>query len=163
MERLKERRANKMGSVISVSQIFHRRTEMKKNFNVGHTTIFGIIIAFAMMIAGCTPFFGEPSKDAIMQRISSYSYPTFSDDLEYNGLQHGIAKSLSYLHKIPQDRIFVFGKDRYDTHRNQVYGQDNGGEIGEYLIFFTSNDEEYTGCNLKDCYHSGYPRVAELQ
>ena len=115
MERLKERRANKMDSVISVSQRFHRRTEMRTIFNVDHTTIFGMIIVFAWMMAGCTPFIEEPTKDAIMQRISSYSYPTFSDDLEYNGLQHSISMSLSYLYKIPQDRIFVFGKDRYDT------------------------------------------------
>jgi hypothetical protein len=92
VERLQERKANKMGSVVSVSQKFHRRTEMKKNFNVGRTAIFGIIIAFALMMAGCTPFIGEPSKDVIMQRISTYSYPTFSDDMEYNGLQHSIVK-----------------------------------------------------------------------
>jgi len=115
VERLIERRANKMGSVISVSQQFHGRTEIKKIFNVDRTAFFGIIIAFAWMTAGCTLFIGEPPKDAIMQRISSYSYPPFSDDLEYNGLQHSISMSLSYLYKIPQDRIFVFGKDRYDT------------------------------------------------
>ena len=104
-----------MGSVISISHKFHRRTEMKKNFYVGHTAISAIIIAFALMMTGCIPFIGEPSKDAIMQRISAYSYPKFSDDLEYNGLQHSISMSLSYLYKIPPDRVFVFGKDRYDT------------------------------------------------
>lgn len=104
-----------MSILNSESQEFHRYADMKVKLHMGRTAIFGIIIVFALMMAGCTPFIGEPSKDAIMQRISSYSYPTFSDDLEYSGLQHSITKSLSYLHKIPQDRIFVFGKDRYDT------------------------------------------------
>lgn len=115
MERLKERRANKMEAAIAEDQKFHHRKDMKVKLNDGYTVIFGVILATALMMAGCTPFFAEPSKDRIMQRISSYSYPTFSDDLEYDGLQHSISQSLSYLDKISPDRIFVFGKDRYDT------------------------------------------------
>ena len=135
MERLKERRANKMDSVISVSQKYH-----------GRTIIFGIIIAFALLMAGCTSFIGEPSKDAMMQKISFYSYPTFSDDLEYIGLQHSIAKSLSYLHKIPQDRIFVFGKDRYDT-RHMIRSLEH---FLEYIEHHPSSHE------LKDFIRSHY-------
>jgi membrane-bound lytic murein transglycosylase A len=50
-----------------------------------------------------------------MQRVSAWSYPKFSDDMLFDGLEHGISQSLVYLSKIPADRQFVFGKDRYTT------------------------------------------------
>ena len=48
-----------------------------------------------------------------MQRMSAWSYPKFSDDMLFDGLEHGISQSLVYLSKVPADRQFVFGKDRY--------------------------------------------------
>ncbi len=35
--------------------------------------------------------------------------------MRYDGLEHSLLKSLSYLQKIPIDRQFAFGKDRYTT------------------------------------------------
>lgn len=50
-----------------------------------------------------------------MEQISAWSYPDFSDDMTYDGLEHSILQSLSYLGKIPADRRFVFGEDIYKT------------------------------------------------
>jgi membrane-bound lytic murein transglycosylase A len=80
--------------------------------------VFIVITAVVLntMIAGCAPRITKPAKEYAMERISSFSYPKFLDDLEYNGLEFGITQSLSYLYKIPPDRDFVFGQDRYDTN-----------------------------------------------
>jgi membrane-bound lytic murein transglycosylase A len=78
-----------------------------------------LLIAAALVqifIAGCAPRITKPAKDYAMTRISTASYPKFMDDLEYNGLAFGIQQSLTYLNKIPPDRSFVFGEDRYDTN-----------------------------------------------
>jgi membrane-bound lytic murein transglycosylase A len=70
----------------------------------------GVILTtiFILMISGCAP-----TRDKVMQRISAWSYPKFSDDMLFDGLEHGISQSLVYLSKVPADRQFVFGKDRY--------------------------------------------------
>ena len=69
----------------------------------------------ALVFSGCNGVDRRLPEDKVMNQISAASYPRFSDDWEYDGLAHAISKSLSYLQKIPQDRIFVFGPDRYDT------------------------------------------------
>jgi membrane-bound lytic murein transglycosylase A len=56
-----------------------------------------------------------PTRENAMERISSWSYPDFLDDMTYNGLEDSILQSLSYLNKIPADRQFVFGEDQYNT------------------------------------------------
>jgi membrane-bound lytic murein transglycosylase A len=80
---------------------------------------YPVTIAFAMIIVflvfGCVPTKKKPTRENAMERISFWSYPDFSDDLIYDGLEHSILKSLSYLQKIPVDRQFVFGEDRYTT------------------------------------------------
>jgi membrane-bound lytic murein transglycosylase A len=56
-----------------------------------------------------------PTRENAMERISSWSYPDFLDDMTYNGLEDSILQSLSYLNKIPADRQFIFGEDQYNT------------------------------------------------
>ena len=80
-----------------------------------YTTIIVSIITFNLVIFGCVPRIKKPGKDIVMEPISSWSLPEFSDDMRYSGLEHSILKSLSYLNKIPADREFVFGQDRYNT------------------------------------------------
>ena len=63
-----------------------------------------------LMISGCAP-----TRDKVMERMSAWSYPSFSDDMLFDGLEHGISQSLVYLSKVPADRQFVFGRDRYTT------------------------------------------------
>jgi membrane-bound lytic murein transglycosylase A len=56
-----------------------------------------------------------PTRENAVERISSWSYPDFLDDMTYNGLEDSILQSLSYLNKIPADRQFIFGEDQYST------------------------------------------------
>ena len=77
------------------------------------STIIVFALAFILVIFGCAKVSKKPDKDNAMEEISSWSYPNFSDDLSYDGLEHSISKSLTYLNKIPADREFVFGQDRY--------------------------------------------------
>ncbi|MFO8085314.1 MAG: hypothetical protein R6U27_13460, partial [Desulfobacterales bacterium] len=48
-------------------------------------------------------------------RIASPDYPEFFDDMDYDGLEHGILQSMLYLKRIPADRKFRFGEDVFDT------------------------------------------------
>ncbi len=88
---------------------------MKLKSEIFYPAIIIFVITFTMVLWGCAPRVKKPDRENAMERISSWSYPDFSDDLRYNGLEHSILKSLSYLQKIPADREFVFGQDRYNT------------------------------------------------
>ena len=70
---------------------------------------------FAIWMSGCVQPPEAPDKAYVMELLSSSSWPAFTDDMDYDGLEHSLVKSLSYLEKIPPDRLFVFGKDRYTT------------------------------------------------
>jgi membrane-bound lytic murein transglycosylase A len=61
-----------------------------------------------LLTSGCAP-----TKETVMERISAWSYPKFSDDMRFDALEYSISQSLAYLYKIPVDRQFVFGNDRY--------------------------------------------------
>jgi membrane-bound lytic murein transglycosylase A len=69
----------------------------------------------AVWLSGCTQPTRAPGKGPAMERISGRSSPVFADDMAYDGLAHSLRKSLAYLQKIPIDRQFAFGKDRYTT------------------------------------------------
>ena len=88
---------------------------MKSKSKVVYPAITVLVIVFTLVLFGCTPSAKKAVKENIMEPISSWSLPEFSDDMGYNGLEHSILKSLSYLKKIPADREFVFGQDRYNT------------------------------------------------
>jgi membrane-bound lytic murein transglycosylase A len=72
-------------------------------------------ITLTLVMFACAPSVKKPVEENVMERISVWSYPDFADDMLYNGLEHSILKSLSYLQKIPADREFEFGPDRYNT------------------------------------------------
>ena len=63
---------------------------------------------FILLVTGCAP-----TKETVMERISTRSYPKFSDDMRFDALGYSISQSLAYLYKIPVDRQFVFGNERY--------------------------------------------------
>ncbi len=69
---------------------------------------------FLLLASGCAP-----TKEKVMQRISAWSYPKFQDDMQFDALEYGISQSLAYLNKIPADRQFAFGSDRY-TARHMI-------------------------------------------
>jgi membrane-bound lytic murein transglycosylase A len=76
---------------------------------------FLLTIVLALLMTGCPAPIKKPAEETPMVRRSSFSYPDFHDDLELDGLEHSILKSLEYLGRIPADRTFVFGNDRYDA------------------------------------------------
>jgi membrane-bound lytic murein transglycosylase A len=69
-----------------------------------------------MMTSGCA-LFQEPAArpDADLVRLEKRDYPDFSDGLFLDNLTHGIDKSLDYLSRVPADRTFRFGADRYSA------------------------------------------------
>lgn len=70
---------------------------------------------FAIWVSGCAQPVMTPDKENVMERISGRLSPEFTDDMNYDGLEHSLRKSLSYLEKMPLDRQFAFGKDSYTT------------------------------------------------
>ena len=74
-----------------------------------------IAVGMLLLLFGCAPF-NAPSvveNQQVLVKLSPSAYPTLYDDLNYEGLNHGIQMSLGYLRKVPRDRAFVFGADSY--------------------------------------------------
>ena len=86
--------------------------------------ITALAVLLVIWVNGCTQPPEKPEKpqkeyvnDYVMEQISDESYPKFTDDMAYDGLEHSILKSLSYFEKIPPDRQFAYGKDHYSAER----------------------------------------------
>ena len=71
--------------------------------------------ALTVFIAGCPAPIKRPPEELAMVRSSSFTYPDFSDDLNLDGLEHAILKSLVYLQQVPAERTYQFGKDRFEA------------------------------------------------
>jgi membrane-bound lytic murein transglycosylase A len=77
-----------------------------------------ICVLFFLFGPGCEEAKNPPpptEESSGLLRATPSEYPVFEDDRLYDGLAYGIQQSLSYLQRIPSDRPFVFGKDRFDT------------------------------------------------
>ncbi|BBO70235.1 hypothetical protein DSCA_41650 [Desulfosarcina alkanivorans] len=68
------------------------------------------------MASGCS-LFQIPSvqPETELVRLDRGDYPDFSDGLFLDNLAYGIGKSLEYLGRVPPERTFRFGKDRYSA------------------------------------------------
>jgi membrane-bound lytic murein transglycosylase A len=75
------------------------------------------ISLFSIFLTGCTVFKKEPiiRKDTALVRLTLSAYPEFQDDMEYDGLEHSVRQSISYLKKIPANIRFRFGEETYDA------------------------------------------------
>ena len=71
--------------------------------------------ALAFLLAGCPVPIKKIPEELALVRKSIFSYPNFSDDLAFDGLEHSILKSIEYLQKVPADRIYQLGPDRIDA------------------------------------------------
>lgn len=82
--------------------------------------IFGIhrftLIVVLGMVSGCA-WLPKPPDEPIpaLVRLAVEEYPDFSDGLFLDNLSYGIGKSLDYLHKVPVERTFSFGEDKYSA------------------------------------------------
>jgi membrane-bound lytic murein transglycosylase A len=74
-----------------------------------------LMVAVAVLIAGCAAPIKKPSAESALVRKSGFSYPTFTDDMEFDGLENSILQSMAYLQKVPAERMYQFGPDRFDV------------------------------------------------
>ncbi len=87
----------------------------KKEIMTRFYCISRFVIIFVLFVGGCAAVKKEPSviRRAALARISLSEYPVFADDMLYDGLEHSICKSISYLKQVPSDKSFMFGKDSF--------------------------------------------------
>jgi len=88
---------------------------MKINLPFYSKCVLVLTTALAVFMAGCPAPIKKPPEEVALVRSSTFSHPDFSDDLELSGLEHSILKSLVYLQRVPADRTYQFGKDRFDA------------------------------------------------
>ena len=88
---------------------------MKINLPLYSKCVLVLTTALAVFMAGCPAPIKKPPEEVALVRSSTFSHPDFSDDLELSGLEHSILKSLVYLQRVPADRTYQFGKDRFDA------------------------------------------------
>jgi membrane-bound lytic murein transglycosylase A len=74
-----------------------------------------LMAAVAALIAGCPAPIKKAPEELALVRKSGFSYPNFTDDMEFEGLEYSILKSMAYLQKVPADRIYQFGPDQFDA------------------------------------------------
>jgi membrane-bound lytic murein transglycosylase A len=55
------------------------------------------------------------TSETALTRLSAAEFPLFEDDMNYDGLAHGILQSLEYMNRLPPDRTFSFGKDHFNA------------------------------------------------
>ncbi len=85
-------------------------------------------------------------ETSVMVQVNPEQYPRFSDDMGYDGLARGIGKSLSYLGKLPEGRLFFFGRDSFS--RNHVMES-----LRQFLSFVeTAPSSEALGAFLAENY-----------
>lgn len=75
--------------------------------------LLGGLLLGAWVLAACAPkpVFAPPP----LERLAPADYPDFHDTLAFDHLDRGIAMSLTYLRKLPSDRLVPFGEDTYSV------------------------------------------------
>ncbi len=60
----------------------------------------------------------RPEPEALpLIRLSKSRLPVFSDDMDFKEFGKAAEQSMAYLKKIPEDRLFAFGKDHYTARQ----------------------------------------------
>ncbi len=79
-------------------------------------TVFICAVLF-FFIPACEVAIDPPSLtvESVVIQAAPSEYPEFEDDCLYDDLEHGILQSISYLKRIPLNKDFVFGKDRFNA------------------------------------------------
>jgi membrane-bound lytic murein transglycosylase A len=79
---------------------------MKHSFFYKNIAVILLTIVLALFFAGCAVKYP-------LEKLSASSYPGFTDDMPYDGLEHSILQSIKYLTQIPSESTFKFGKDAF--------------------------------------------------
>ncbi len=82
------------------------------------TTLIILIgmMSIVIILSGCrsTPAVYDPSRpETALVPTPPDQWPELFDDMDYDGLADAARQSLNYLRKLPDDRQFRFGPDRY--------------------------------------------------
>jgi peptidoglycan lytic transglycosylase A len=89
---------------------------MKKSCPAHRWITFFLLSTALAMAVGCSFFpksAATPESGLVL--LAKPDYPDFSDGLFLDNLSYGIGKSLEYLNRVPAERTFRFGEDRYSA------------------------------------------------
>ncbi|MDY0044399.1 MAG: MltA domain-containing protein, partial [Syntrophales bacterium] len=105
---------------------FNGERDMKTSVLTG---VLLITIFLSGLFSGCTTAVKRPPSEAgtpdHMVKLIPERIPLIEDDLDRASLVRAIEKSLVFLDRIPEDRLFKFGRDTYTAR-----------EMKESLMFF---------------------------
>ncbi len=73
-----------------------------------------ILICLACLLAGCAAPAVQKSMPPL-KPLARQDHPRFSDDTWYDGLEHAVQQSLSYLGRLDPKRSLSFGEDSYSV------------------------------------------------
>jgi len=79
----------------------------KRRFN----PLLSIGLCF-LLLTGCAGLSKTEHKPAL-EKLSINAYPQFFDDMYYDGMAHGITRSISYLKRFSGDKTYEFGDDLF--------------------------------------------------
>lgn len=69
---------------------------------------------FIVLFAGCHPGVREDvTRQIPLVKVKPSDYPDFLDSLDFKGLAASVDNSLVYFNRVPRDRGYVFGKERF--------------------------------------------------
>ncbi|MFZ0725406.1 MAG: MltA domain-containing protein [Desulfobacterales bacterium] len=68
------------------------------------------LLLLAGWVAGCAA-----PKEKVVLELAPAGHPDFTDDMRFDGLEESLRASLSYLQRVPADKEFRFGEDRYSA------------------------------------------------
>ncbi len=78
------------------------------------STICPLILIFVCLGIGCVPDkHRQGSENPFLVRLSPRQYPHFSDSRNFADLSRSIHASMEYFSRLPEHRIFTYGKDVY--------------------------------------------------
>ncbi len=75
----------------------------------------------ALLLVGCPPPPKPPppvvlpTAETALKRLAPEEIPDFADDLDYEGLEHALSRSIAFLQATAPEREFRFGPDRYSA------------------------------------------------
>ena len=73
----------------------------------------GLFVAFLTIMVGCSAQPPQTSKPGPMEPVASGQWPVLADDLDPESLGRALEQSRVYLKRLPADRLFQYGPDRY--------------------------------------------------
>lgn len=67
-----------------------------------------------LLLTGCASLIKTEHRP-VLERVPLADYPKFVDDMQFDGMTHGITNSISYLKRFPGDKTYHFGNDVFSA------------------------------------------------